>query len=119
MWSRFDGSVNFRDVGWQPGPSQQITRYEQVCIYMYVHQGGSFSPITLGSLTIFTIMTKKQNTSTLTSILAGGLAGASETVVTVSPTSFFNLIYNFIDSLHSTQPNLSKPAANSKFLVKD
>lgn len=29
-------------------------------------------------------MDKKQSTSTLTSILAGGLAGASETVVTVS-----------------------------------
>jgi solute carrier family 25 citrate transporter 1 len=33
-------------------------------------------------------MDKKQSTSTLTSILAGGLAGASETVVTVTALMF-------------------------------
>jgi hypothetical protein len=49
-------------------------------------------------------MDRKQSTSTLTSILAGGLAGASETVVTVSiPLLIYhNFLFNIIQSI---QPN--------------
>jgi len=45
-------SENFRRGGWQPGPSQQMARDEQVRIYMYVHQGGSFFPDTTGFLNV-------------------------------------------------------------------
>jgi hypothetical protein len=67
------------------GPSQQMR--PRTGLYIYKHQGGSFPPDTTRSPTAFNKMDKKQSTSTLTSILAGGLAGASETVVTVSSSS--------------------------------